>query len=149
MIRYLIFRILFIHTFVHTFQCTSSEFIFFNFRFSSRKSQSQQTSKKNDSFYNTVTIHISFYKPQLIQHWKQYAPATQPKTFVTIQIFWQTYFCLASEKTFALHHFWKLKNCFLEALWKRMSVYFCISPWENVCYRDVVRFYVLGSAEAE
>ena len=64
----------------------------FNFRFSSRKSQSQQTSKKKDPFYNTVTIHFSFYEPQLTKHWKQYARATQPKTFVTLQ----TCFGLAS-----------------------------------------------------
>ena len=43
-------------------------FFFFNFRFSSRKSQSQQTSKKKDPFYNTVTIHFLFYEPQLTKH---------------------------------------------------------------------------------
>ena len=68
------------------------QIFFFNFRFSSRKSQSQQTSKKKDPFYNTVTIHFSFYEPQLTKHWKQYALATQPKTFVTLQ----TCFGLAS-----------------------------------------------------
>ena len=139
MIRYHIFGILFIHTFVHTFQCTSSEFFFLISGFLAESVKANKLAKKNDPFYNTVTIHFSFYEPQLTQHWKQYARATQPKTFVTLQIFRQTCFGLASEKTFALHHFWKLKNCFLEALWKQMSVYFCISPWENVCSRHVVR----------
>ena len=48
--------------FVQTCQGTSSEF-FFNFRSSSRKSQSQ----KDHSFHNTVLLKKphSFYEPQL------------------------------------------------------------------------------------
>ena len=42
--------------------------------------------------------------------------ATQPKTFLTLQFFQQTFFCLVSEKTFALPNFLRPKNCILEAL---------------------------------
>ena len=54
--------------------------------------KANKLAKKKDPFYNTVTIHFSFYEPQLTKHWKQYARATQPKTFVTLQ----TCFGLAS-----------------------------------------------------
>ena len=47
------------------------------------------------------------------------------------------------EKTFELYHFLRPKNCILEAVWNPMSVYFCISPEENVCCRDVVRCYMV------
>ena len=59
--------------------------VFFNFRFFSRKSQSQQ--KKNLQKRSHVLQYSfaqkahSFYEHQLTWHWKQYAPATQPKPF--------------------------------------------------------------------
>ena len=68
----------------------------------------------------------------------------QPKTSLTLQVFQQTCSCLMSEKTFALHHFLTLQNCILEALWKQMSVYFCISLQEKFCSEDVVRFNLVG-----
>ena len=49
----------------------------------------------------------------------------QPKTFLILQIFQQTCFCLVSEKTFALHHFLAPKNYILEAL-KRKSLYISV-----------------------
>ena len=48
------------------------------------------------------------------------------------------------KKIFALHPFVMPQNCILEALWKQISIYFYISPYENVRSRDVVRFYLLG-----
>ena len=41
-------------------------------------------------------------------------PKHSQKLFSSLQIFQQTCFCLLSEKTFALHNFLTLKNCFLE-----------------------------------
>ena len=41
---------------------------------------------------------------------------TQPKSFLSLQFFQQICFCLASGKSFALHHFLTPKNYFLEAL---------------------------------
>ena len=105
--------------------------VFLNFRFSSRKSQSPQKLAKKITYFTTqchpknLTL---FYEPQLTLHWKQYAPATLPKTFLGLEIFLQTFFCLVSEKTFALHDFLTPKNRILEALWKQMSVYLSISP---------------------
>ena len=63
---------------------------FINFRFSGRKSQSQQklTIQFTIHFYNTVSpkkLH-SFYESQLTQHFKKYTPVTQPKTELTVEI---------------------------------------------------------------
>ena len=69
---------------------------------------------------------LSFYESQLTWHWKQYAVATQPKPFLTWQVFQETWFCLVTEITFALDHFLTPKNRILEALWKQMSVYFSV-----------------------
>ena len=52
--------------------------------------------------------------------------------------FHQTCFCLMSGETFALHHFWTPKNCIRKALWKQMSVYFCISSSKKFCSRDLI-----------
>ena len=55
-----------------------------------------------------------FYEPQLTCQWKYYTFATQPKTFLTLQIFQTTFFCLVSEKTFAQHHSWRPRTTFLK-----------------------------------
>ena len=75
-----------------------------NFRFFGRVSKPTKTSNKDHSFYNTVSLkkHLSFYQPQLTQHYKKYAPTRQPKTILTLQIFQQTCFWWVSDKTFAL-----------------------------------------------
>ena len=54
--------------------------------------------------------------------------------------------CLMLQKTFALHHSLMPKKCSLEALLKHISVYFCVSPEENVCFKEKVekvRFYLV------
>ena len=120
---------------------------FFNFQiFWQKLVKPTKTSENDHSFYNTISLKKShsFYEPQLSWHWKLYAPATQSKTFLTLQTFQQRCFCLVSEKKFALHHFLAPKNYILEALWKQMSVYFSISPSENLCSKDIVRFYFMG-----
>ena len=65
----IIFRVYKFYIFFHTFQWTSSEF--FYFRFSSRKSQSQQKLAKK-MIYFTILLSSkephSFYKPQLAGH---------------------------------------------------------------------------------
>ena len=98
-------------------------FYILDFRFSSGKSQSQQKiSEKDNLTYNTVSLKKphSFYKPQLTRHWKMHAHKTQPKTFLTLQILQQT------------SGWCQKKHWHCKALWKQMSVYFCISPKENV-----------------
>ena len=92
---------------------------FFNVRFSNRKSQShQKLLKKDHSFYNTVSLKKlhSFYESQLTWHCKQYVPAIQLKSFLFLQIFQITYFCLVSEITFAQHNFLMPKNRILDVL---------------------------------
>ena len=92
------------------------------FKFSGRNSQSQQ---------KLVKKPLSFYKPNLPQHFKKYTPTTQPKTW-----FW-----LVSEKAFALHHF---KNCILGALEKEISAYSYKPPFKHLWSRDVGSFYLVG-----
>ena len=101
--------------------------IIINFRSSSRKSQSQ----KNHSFHNTVLLKKphSFYEPQLTLNLSEFT------------VFPGNVFMFGVQKK-KLHHFLKPKNCILEA--KQMFVCFCISPWENFCSIDVVRFYLVG-----
>ena len=40
-------------------------------------------------------------------------------------------FLFGVRKTFALHYFLKPSNCILETLWKKTSVYFCISSFQR------------------
>ena len=94
----------------------------FNFRFSSKKSQSQ-----HHSFYNTVLLQKphSFYKSQIIQHCKNiYTPATQPKVLLTFHVFWQTFSLKVSVKKFALRLFQTPKNSILEALERHLLYLF-------------------------
>ena len=98
--------------FVHMFQWTPSEF-FFNFRFSSKKSQSQQKLAKNITHFT-----IQFCSKNLTN--------------------FPTCFCLVLEKIFALHHIWTPKNCILGAFWKQISVYFWAYLQENFCSTDIL-----------
>ena len=52
-------------------------------------------------------------------------------------------FLFGVRKTFVLFDLLMPINCILEALWKQMSVYISISPWEDFCSRDIVTFYLL------
>ena len=76
--------------FVHTLQWTSSEFFFFFLFqvFYQKLSKPTKTSEKDDSSHNTFSLKKprSFYEPQITWHWNQYAPATQPETFLTLHI---------------------------------------------------------------
>ena len=68
---------------------------FFYSGFSSIKSLSQWKLVKNITHF--LKPHL-FYEPQLTWHWKPYAPETQPKTFLTLQLSQQTCFCIVSKK---------------------------------------------------
>ena len=79
-----------------------------NFRFSVKVSGPTKTSKKDQSFYNTVLLKNphSFYEPQLTQNHQSYTPATQLKHVSG----------LSQKKPFTMHHFSMPKNCILGAL---------------------------------
>ena len=129
----ILFRAINFFMFVHTTQWTSSEF--FLSRFSSIKPLAKKITHFTVQFCSKNLTHITNLN-SLQQN--------TAKTFFTLQIFQQTCFCLVSEKTFTPHHFLTPQNCILEAFWKQMSVYFCVSPWEKFCFKDVVRFYLVG-----
>ena len=65
--------------------------------------KAKKTSKKDDSFYNTV----SFKKSQLTQHCQKYTPVT-PKTLLTLV---KNFSRVVPENTFALHHFQTSQEC--------------------------------------
>ena len=123
-----------------------NQFFLFNFRFSIRKSQSQN--KKDDLFYNTVSLKKPSFFLQTSTHltWKIICSRNTANNRSDFANFQQTCFCLVSEKTFALHHFWTPKNCLFNALWMQVSVYFSLYSSKYFCSRDVVRFYLAGSA---
>ena len=80
----------------------------FTFRFSARKSQSQQNLSKKITHFK-----IKFFPKNLtrftnlnsLNSVKKNTPATQLKNLPILQIFHQPCFCLVSEKTFALLDF--------------------------------------------
>ena len=115
--------------FIHMFQRTSSKF-FFDFRFSRRKSQSQQKllikityfaiqvrSKNLTHFTNFNSLDIENNKP----------PKHSQKSFSLYKFFRKHVSAWCLKKAFARHHFLTPKNCILEGLWKQMLVYFCVS----------------------
>ena len=99
-------------------------------RFSNRKSQSQQKlakiftrsimqfrSKNLTQFTNLNSFDKIICSPNTV------------KSFSDFTNFPANIFLFGVRKEhFALHHFLTPKNCIFEALWKQMSVHFCISP---------------------
>ena len=115
--------------FIHMFQRTSSKF-FFDFRFSRRKSQSQQK----------LLIKITYFAIQVrsknLTHFTNFnsldiennmSPKHCQKSFSLYKFFRKHVSAWCLKKTFARHHFLTPKNCILEGLWKQMLVYFCVS----------------------
>ena len=135
--------------FVRTFQWTSSKF--FYSKFFSRKSQREQRLAKKKS----LILQYSFaQKISLIlrtsTHFtlKIICSRKNVKNLSHFTDFPANMFgvCLMLQKTFALHHSLMPKKCSLEALLKHISVYFCVSPEENVCFKEKVekvRFYLV------
>ena len=119
---------------------------FFNFRYSSKKSQSQNKNCISQySLLKNVTHFMSFNSldtenKMLPQH------SQQP--------FWlykysANMFLFGVRKVSAVDHFWTLNNCILKAFLKQISVYLCISPSETICSRDVARFYLVRNGLRE
>ena len=106
---------------LYWFKCSSGHQSFFNIRFSNRKSQRQQKlAKKVTNF----TIHFRSkvsHEPQLTWRWKQDAPLTQPKLFLTLKFFSKHVSVLCQKKH--LH---------------------CITSWRPG--KRVVMFYLVGGA---
>ena len=131
---------------------------FFDFRFSGRKSQSQQKlsvkityfaiqfrSKNLTHFMNLNSLEI---ENNILPQHNQKPFWLYHKSFSKhASVWWQ-------KKIFALRHFWHPKTAFLkhfESKFLYISVYFCISNYQNFCSKDVVRFclVVWGWWEAE
>ena len=88
-----------------------------------------QIDLKHDS--STIQFFLkktSSYKSHLTQQYKNYTPATQLKTLLTLQIFQKTCLWFLSDETLALHHFYAPENCIFKVLGKQMSIYSCNSP---------------------
>ena len=124
--------------FVQTFQLAPPQF-FLNFRFSSRESQSQQKLAKKITHF-TIQFRSTIVRTSIHDTLSQHSQ----KPFWLYK-FSSRHVCFVSEKIFALHPFLTPNNCILEALWKQMFVYFYISTYENVSFRDLVRFHLMGN----
>ena len=136
MIQNLIFEISFLQKNfrAYNFLYSSTRFsghhqsLLFDFRFFSRESQSRQKLPKKVTHFVKKTSLIIWTSTHLKLKIICYAVATQPKIFLNLlKIFQQTCFCLVPEKNICTPPFLDAQNCILEALWKEMSVYFCIS----------------------
>ena len=99
--------------FVHTFSDITR--VFFNFRFSSRKFQSQQKLPKKIIHFTMqfCSINLSHFMNFNSLEIENNMLSQRSKTFLTLQIFQQILSCLVSEKTFALHHFLTPKNYYI------------------------------------
>ena len=71
--------------------------VFLFFWFSSRKPQSQQKLAK--TITHSFAKKNSFSESQLTWHWKLHAVVTQPKVFLTLQIFKSTFFLVSEKNT--------------------------------------------------
>ena len=82
------------YIFVHMFQWTSSKYFFFNFRFSSRKSQSLQKLAEKVTYFTIQFCSKTSLISRTSTHStlkKNFQPIySQPRTFLTLQIFPQT-----------------------------------------------------------
>ena len=111
------------------FKISYQEFI--NFRFSVRKSQSQQKLAKKVTHF-TIQFQsknlIYFTKLNIVK--KIFSRNTTKN--LSLQFFQQTCFWLVSEKTFSLCNFQTPKNCILEGFGKQ------------ICSRDVESIYLVG-----
>ena len=120
MIQNLILGILFlkifweynIFIFFQAFRLSSSEFLFI-FRFSSGKSQSQQKLAKK------ITHFTIQFRSKSVTHFTNLnsldiTPSTQPKIFLTSQIFQQSCFCLVSKKILHCTISWRSRIAFLK-----------------------------------
>ena len=117
--------------------------IIFNFRFSSKKSQSQQKLTKNITHF-TMQVRSKNIRTSTHLTLKIICSRNTVKRLWIYEFSSKHVSVWCQKKIFALHPFVMPQNCILEALWKQISIYFYISPYENVRSRDVVRFYLLG-----
>ena len=118
--------------------------VIFNFRFSTRKCQSQQKLPKKITHFP-----IQFLKTSLVLQTSAHltlkiiCSRNTAKKISSFTNFPVKMFLSGVKKDIALQYFLTPKNCTLEALWKQMSVYFFISSSENFCSRHAVRFYLV------
>ena len=96
--------------------------LFFNFGFSSRKSQSQQKLAKKITHFTIQFCSKNFTHFANLNSLKMICSLSTAKNLSDFTNLEQTCFYLVSEKIFALHHFFTPKNCILETLWKYISV---------------------------
>ena len=112
--------------------------IFFNSRFSSIKSQSQQKLAKKFShfivqFRSKSLIHLMNLNLNLNDIENNMLPQHSKKSFFTLQIFQQTCFCLVSEKQFAemvQYYFLTPKSC--NNSWNTLKANVCVFLYISV-----------------
>ena len=101
---------------IQRFYICSGFIYFFNFRFSSRKSQSQQKLAKKITHFTIQFCSKNFTHFANLNSLKMICSLSTAKNLSDFTNLEQTCFYLVSEKIFALHHFFTPKNCILETL---------------------------------
>ena len=104
--------------------------VFFDFRFSRRKSQSQQKLLIKTTYFaiQVCSKHLTHSMNLNTLDIENNMLSKHCQKFFSLYKFFRKYVSVwCQKKTFALHHFLTPKNCILEALWKQILVYFCVS----------------------
>ena len=124
------FRVYNIFTFVHMCQWTYQSF-FFNFRFFSRKSQSQQKQPKKITHF-IIQFRLKnlthFMNLNLLDIENNMLSQCSQKPFWLCYKFSVNMFLSGVGKIICIPPFLDAQNWILETLWKQMSVNFCIFP---------------------
>ena len=117
---------------------------FFNFRFSSRKSQSQQKLAKKITHHIQITskkVHIQFWSKSLtlftdlnsLDIENNMLPQHSQKPFSLYKFSGRHVFVWCQKKYLHCTLSWRPRTAFLMNL--QMSVYFYISPYKNICFQ--------------
>ena len=126
----LLFRVHNFFAFGQMYQRTSSEFLF-NFRFCSRKSQSQQKLAKNITHF---TIQFRSKNPTHFTNLYSLDIENNMLSHYSQKLFWLQSFPAdmfllgVREKICPAPSLDAKELCIFEVIWKQMSAYFCISP---------------------
>ena len=108
----------------------------FKFVFSSRISQSQQKLAKQITHF-TMQFHS-----KNLAHFTS-INSLDIENYILLQdsqkTFWIQKFVSKSQEKFALHHFWKPKNCILEAIWISNCLYISVYLRKEIFVPDTYK----------
>ena len=135
--------------FIHMFQRISSKF-FFDFRFSRRKSQSQQKLSIKITYFaiQVLSKHLThFTNHNSLGIENNMLPKHCQKSFSLYKLFSKHISFWCQKKHLHCTISWHPSTAFVkhfESKCLHISVYFCISNKKNFCFKEVIRFYLVA-----